>query len=373
MHSVVVGFLHRKSDKRVFNTVKLLSKLGDVDYLYWSDRPDEPMVMDGVNFIPFYHKLWSNPLKMWMDRRAYETGIMKYLSSVEADLFYLHHFATTKPLAAYKTLSKRKALVITDFHEYVPEQYLEGVAIPRSVKTKYANLLYKKMIQQTHGAVFVSRAMLQMASSVNSFVKSIFVPNYALSSKPPKLKTERRKEVVFVGKTSRKMTREIELVKLLIDSGFSFTSLGSESGFGSLEMKVMEALPYDQMMDYISQSAFTIISYDVSDKNGKPWMNMVYSMPNKLFDSLSSGTPVIVASDFVEMSETIQRDNTGVIIDRRDTKGSVEKIVSIFSSSQYDKLIDSIRTNQDHYFWNSEKQEYFLSYVENIVSTKETR
>ena len=64
MKSVVVGFLHRKNDKRVLNTVKLLTRLGEVDYLYWSEGEDIPTVMDGVNFIPFFHRLQQNPIKI---------------------------------------------------------------------------------------------------------------------------------------------------------------------------------------------------------------------------------------------------------------------------------------------------------------------
>jgi len=369
MKSVVVGFLHRKNDKRVLNTVKLLTRLGEVDYLYWSEGADIPIVMDGVNFIPFFHRLQQNPIRMWNDRKIYERNIMKFLVNSDADLYYLHHFATTRPLAAYRVLSKKNALIVTDFHEYVPEQYLEGVSIPRSLKTRYANHLYNTMLRKTDGAVFVSRKMLEMASSVNSSLRSIFVPNYALGLRIPVSRASRRKEIVFVGKTTRKINREIEILRLIMECGFTFTSLGSESNFGDLKANVMEALPYDQMMDYISESAFTIISYDVFDNKGNPWLNMVYSMPNKFFDSLGAGTPVIVASDFEEMARIIQKNKIGILIDRNEMKRSVDRIVSLWNSADYDRLLDSIRSTQDEYAWDTDKEESFLSYIRTLTES----
>lgn len=225
------------------------------------------------------------------------------------------------------------------------------------------------MLRKTDGAVFVSRKMLEMASSVNSSLRSIFVPNYALGLRIPVSRASRRKEIVFVGKTTRKINREIEILRLIMECGFTFTSLGSESNFGDLKANVMEALPYDQMMDYISESAFTIISYDVFDNKGNPWLNMVYSMPNKFFDSLGAGTPVIVASDFEEMARIIQKNKIGILIDRNEMKRSVDRIVSLWNSADYDRLLDSIRSTQDEYAWDTDKEESFLSYIRTLTES----
>jgi hypothetical protein len=92
-------------------------------------------------------------------------------------------------------------------------------------------------------------------------------------------------------------------------------------------------------------------------------------MPNKFFDSLGAGTPVIVASDFKEMARIIQKNKIGIMIDRNEIKGSVDRIVSLWNSADYDRLLDSIRSTQDEYAWDTDKEESFLSYIRTLTES----
>ena len=369
MKIAIVGFLHYKEDKRVMRTVKALSKLGEVTYLYWSEKKEDIYCSNGIIYVPFFHRVQKDhPLHEWNSRKKHESEIINFLREHEFDIIYFHHFATTRTLAPYAALSKKKTTIITDFHEYIPEEYLYGIkAIPRSLKSIIGNYLYKRLLKRSDGAVFVSWHMHKMALKIKADLNSLWIPNYGSFIVKPYQKVKRRKEIVFVGKIQRKMIKETKILAKLIERGVTFTVIGSApySNVNYIKnINFLPLMPYEKMIDYISKSAFTIISYDTLDKHGKPWINYIYSMPNKFFDSICAGTPVIVDKNFEEMKSFVEEDNTGLIIDRNNVEETSKLILNTWGdSSKYESLIDNISGKQERYCWDEKKEEQFLSFV----------
>jgi glycosyltransferase involved in cell wall biosynthesis len=92
-----------------------------------------------------------------------------------------------------------------------------------------------------------------------------------------------------------------------------------------LQSKVtfIDALPYDQMMGYTTQTFLGLIfeKIDVSDEHR-------FSLPNKFFDYLLAGIPVL-SSEAPEIKRIIEEYNVGDFIVSFDPKEIAQKIVSI--------------------------------------------
>jgi len=96
----------------------------------------------------------------------------------------------------------------------------------------------------------------------------------------------------------------------------------------------------------------------------------VYSMPNKFFDSIAAGTPVILDKDFLGMRELIENDGIGVVIDRENPKESAEKITAFWESKvEYEKLLLNISRKQDHYVWDEKKEREFIDFIMRVIDS----
>ena len=92
-----------------------------------------------------------------------------------------------------------------------------------------------------------------------------------------------------------------------------------------LDSKVIfiDALPYEQMMEYTRQSFLGLIfeKVEVSDEHR-------FSLPNKFFDYLHAGIPVL-SSQAPEIKRIIEEYEVGDFIETFDPKEIAQKIISI--------------------------------------------
>jgi len=103
------------------------------------------------------------------------------------------------------------------------------------------------------------------------------------------------------------LTQKVTL--LIIGSGDAWDTLKSrvlELNLGE-RVRFIDKLPWNEMMRYTKAAD----AGPSLDKNNNP--NYTFSLPNKLFDYLSAGIPVI-AGDLPEVSRIISENNCGIII-----------------------------------------------------------
>lgn len=369
MSILVIAFLHPKKDKRVMRTVEALSSIDDVDYIYWSENESGHYAEENVTFHPVLHHInKQSNIRELISRRTHEAKMVQVACSLRPELVYIHHFATVIPLEIYKRFGKMKVPIITDFHEYVPEEFLFGVnAIPKIIKTSYAKSFYRKMLSRSTGAVFVSKWMIDDAKAIYPPLKTLWIPNYGDSSVETLAKERRNKEIVFVGSVRRDLEKERELLICLRKKGYEFTTIGS-SPLEGISGQCIPFLEYGKMIKRISQASFSIISFSSTDAGGKPLLNYVHSMPNKFFDSVVSGTPIIVDKRLEDIAQIVERDNLGIVIDRNNPEESAEKIDHIWKE-RYDNLLQAINKNKGSFLWEENKRREFLGFVQEILKS----
>jgi glycosyltransferase involved in cell wall biosynthesis len=97
----------------------------------------------------------------------------------------------------------------------------------------------------------------------------------------------------------------------------------------SLSDKVIfiDSIPYDEMMNYTYHADLGL----TLDKDTNP--NYRFSLPNKVFDYIHTGTPVL-SSDLVEIRRVIEKHNVGVILKEYSSKSIAQHINDIFEQPE---------------------------------------
>jgi glycosyltransferase involved in cell wall biosynthesis len=129
-------------------------------------------------------------------------------------------------------------------------------------------------------------------------------------------------------------------------SNVSLLVVGSGDLLNTLKDKVMttgisnrvhfiDSIPWEELMRY-TKSADAGVSLDKNDN-----INYRYSLPNKLFDYISAGIPVI-AGDLPEVTKIVTGYNCGLVIPEI-SPGKIKEAINRLSEEK--KLIDDMRRN----------------------------
>jgi glycosyltransferase involved in cell wall biosynthesis len=129
-------------------------------------------------------------------------------------------------------------------------------------------------------------------------------------------------------------------------SNVSLLVVGSGDLLNTLKEKVMttgisnrvhfiDSVPWEELMRY-TKSADAGVSLDKNDN-----INYRYSLPNKLFDYISAGIPVI-AGDLPEVTKIVTGYNCGLVIPEI-SPGKIKEAINRLSEEK--KLIDDMRRN----------------------------
>ncbi|APT76117.1 hypothetical protein LN42_06775 [Marinitoga sp. 1137] len=359
---IVVGYMHKFKDKRVWKTVEILSKEFFVHYVFWEDKPFKYEEIKNVKLYPLkYNYDKNNQIKDIFNRIEYEKNICKTVKRIftknNIKYLYIHHFGYFKPFCLYKIAKAKNIKVITDFHEYVAEEYMFSLRNKLPIIPLIGKFIDKKIIEYSDKGIFVSNGIAEHAKNIKSNLKIQIIPNYATNS--VNTFSQKQKKIVFVGGNAKRMKKELEILKELNNQGFEIESIGV-----NLNEKFINYIPflqYEDMLKKLSESAFSIVSYSPYDQKGNLLKNYVYSMPNKFFDSIAANTPVIIREEFLEMKNFVDKFGVGIVINPDNLRESTEKIISAYE--KYDQLIENIKKHKSGFVWNMEKEKTFIDFV----------
>ena len=358
---LIIGYYHSKKDKRVFRTVKALSKKCQVSYQYLSNEDNKISFENNTKYIPVFFN--TNPseniFKKAIKRIKFDKKILKIIKNEDFDILYMHHFLPIFPLKPFKIARKREKKIVFDIHEYHPENFLNSLKGKiKTFKIKIMWKIFKKQIEFSDKLVFVSEETKNdVLKKTNLKKESLVVPNYALLSVNH---TKKVKEIVFVGKISRPLIKEKEILERLLKKGFTFRIIGMDSMlFKDIPHIYTNFLPYEQMMKELSKASFSLISYQTI--NDKKYKNDTLALPHKFFDSIAAETPVIVKDTFVSMRKIVEKYGIGVVINPNNVEESVEKILKAYEN--YDQLIENIKKHKNKFVWDEEKEKKFVDFV----------
>jgi glycosyltransferase involved in cell wall biosynthesis len=317
------------TDQRVQKECNSLHKLG-YEILLIGRKSNRKFSLNHLPYktIRFYNFFQHGPLMYLM----FNTQLFFFLLFQRANILWSNDLDTLLPNYWISKLKNTK--LVYDSHEYFTESVYKKSS--RRVWEKLENYLFPKMknvitVNDSIKKIYEERFRVPITVIRNipyRFVKKKSNLNVAL----PKNK----KILLIQGmglNENRGMEEAVEMMRFLPDdfilyfigSGTILNKLNQMVSDLQLEPKVtfIDPLPYEQMMEYTTQSFLGLIfeKIDVSDEHR-------FSLPNKLFDYLHAGIPVL-SSKAPEIKRVIEKYDVGDFINTFDSKEIAEKIISI--------------------------------------------
>jgi len=377
---LIIGYEHRYQDKRVFlKSVLSFSRCFEsIFYVVKEERPSGLDVPSNVIDIV----VPNLPLRTVKRTLFYDARLRKRILHLEGelDLILIHNLPGLLSLGNFvKALKKKfRCPVIVDLHEFTPE-----VMLPSLTGKKWGQFLNEKcffhpFLEMVDGAIVVSPFVKRYLESVRAFAGKpiLVVPNFShFPPINPGIAKKDSGKIGIVGKIHEGFGSSVLNAfceAALKNPKYSIHFVGSSKQNGKragLKQEFVEhprvffhgMLPYDEMMRFVSEMFFTFSLYSTWRKNN------IIALPNKLFDSITAGTPVVTSIQMKEMANWVQKMGVGLVIDTSKPDWAQE-IIPFFESPQNGILLrKNIQKNQKHFHWDSmidSYQKFFLSFLE---------
>jgi len=283
--------------------------------------------------------------KLWFRKgpqfyAEYNIRLFFYLLFSKVDLIFANDLDTLP--AAFLAAKIRKKRLIYDTHEYFTETP-ELVNRPRTQKIweKIENFIFPKLTD----IITVNQSIANLYEA--KYHKKIYVcRNIPLDFTPTRLKTREElglpldKHILILQGTGINVQRGAEeavlamqylenCILLIIGSGDVIPELQKMIDQYQLQEKIIikPKMPFQELRQYTMNSDLGL----AVDKDTN--LNYHYSLPNKLFDYIHAGIPIL-SSGLPEIKQIIDQYDIGYYIQNHNPEHMAEVIQSIFSDPQ---------------------------------------
>ncbi len=285
-----------------------------------------------------------------------------YLLRAKADLF-LANDLDTLPAVWFASLIRNKPYVF-DSHEYfteVPElvnrkhiqkiwKSIERFIIP---KTKYMLTVNHEIAQLFREEYDVSVGVLMNVPSLNSANENFFVGEIPVSF-------NNRTLILYQGAVNAGRGLEEILETMTILPDHVLLVLGGGDNLKKLQLRVKELNLQDQVCFKGRLAMNELAWYTQQAKIGLSveqdlGLNYRLALPNKLFDYMHAGLPVL-ASDLPVMARIVKEVNFGLLTNLFDPKSLASKILEMTSDQQrYQEWKVAALKGSKKYTWESQE------------------
>lgn len=313
----ILTSVHIPFDGRVFHREACsLAKAGyDVTLIAKHDKEE---TVSGVRVVPLpkpRSRLHRMTAVLW---RLYRLAVRE-----DADVY---HFHDPELMIVGLLLKFRGKKVIWDVHEHYPNAILDKFYLARPLRCVISKSfdLFERAVARFYDYViyttpFVGERYQRMG------VRSGRVENYPILELSTAFERNPQDKIIYLGAMSktRGLLEVIEAFSLVAKERPSWElclvgssrpksfeqemkDLAARRGVGS-NVKFIEWVPYEEKERLSSQAAMGVITF-------LPYSNNTSCLPNKLFDYMLVGLPVI-ASDFPLYREVVEPAQCGLIVD----------------------------------------------------------
>lgn len=300
---------------------------------------------------------------------AFNIRLFLYLLWVKADIFLANDLDTLPAVFLAGNIRRKK--IIYDSHEYFTE-VPELVHRPR----------IKKIWEMTEAFIF---PRLQWVYTVNSSIAKIYVQKYHVPvqvirnvpSTPGPEKGNGNLPAGFTGRpiilyqgavnVGRGLEEMIHALCLMPDFHFLV------AGDGDIKVQLEELVkrlelgdrvffagkvPFDQLAWYTRQATLGMsLEQDIG-------LNYHYALPNKIFDYMQAGVPVI-ASNLPEIRQVVEKVGFGVIVERFDPGYLSDTIKSMLYNPDLLRMWkENALSAAPDYTWEQEERELLAFFPE---------
>ncbi len=367
----MVAFSDLRFDYRIFREAHSLHRAGHAITIFSTAFDGQPLIgweqMD-VQLLRIDRSQSLRKLYPMFWHWAY-----KRLISVKADVFHAHDLDALWPCArAAKRLNKP---LIYDSHEFWTQQ---SSLVNRPIIQSVWNQLERYLIPQVHRIITVSQTIAESLSDKYQVNIPITVLRNLPMYRPYKnsfllhnkldLSTD-IPIVLYQGGflTDNGLVEQIRAAKnfgdavfVLIGGGPCEQELKSIVDNEGLRNKVyfIDRVPFSELHSYTCSANLGLC---LIKGTGKSFYN---SLPNKLFEYMMGGLPII-ASNFPEMKNVIQKTGVGMTINPTDINAISFEVQNILKNkNELDRLHDSTIVASKIYNWEKESKVLIRLYSE---------
>lgn len=270
------------------------------------------------------------------------------------------------PIGVIIKILGKNVKVVYDCHEYETE--LDSL---KGIEKKAKKVLERCLIPFADQVITVSDSIASEYARLYDVVKPHLVLNCPVYLEQPKKNLFRESmgirsdQRIFLYQGGLSKGRGIEL---LLEA---FSGLKSDKnvlvcmGYGPLEYQIKEkalvnntiyfhpAVKPDVLLNYTSSADFGILFYEDTCLNHR------YCSPNKIFEYLMAGLPVL-ASNLFEMKRLITEENVGIVAEENTIKG-FRSAIQASLQQDYSIIQNNVFRTRKKYCW--EEQEKVLKEV----------
>lgn len=356
-----VSSAHRSHDIRIFvKECRSLAAAGHEVYFVVHGESEE---VDGVRIVGLGDPPASRRERMTAGAR----GAFEEAAALRADVYHLHD---PELLPYVGRLKKLGAKVVFDSHEDVAGQIMEKDWIPVPLRRLVSRVYRLYEGRATRAVDAVVAATPHIADQFQGRARSVVaVNNYpmlddiAFQERPFR---ERPRAVCYTGGVNDIRGGRIMLEAMkdvdgtLVIAGPCETSLSAAPASSSVEY--LGVLPHERVNDVYAGSRAGVILY-------QPAENHCESQPNKLFEYMAAGLPVI-ASDFPLWREVVEGSGCGICVAPSDAEAAGEAAAFLINDPERAQRMGACgrRAVEERYNWAIEKEQLFSLYKELINS-----
>jgi glycosyltransferase involved in cell wall biosynthesis len=361
--------VHSRCDIRIFIKIcSSLSKNGyDVAMVVADGKGDESK--NGVEIINIGAKSGWRLSRMTKTVRR----IFKKAKDLDAEVYHMHDPELIPIGLKLKRLGKK---VIFDSHEDVPKQFLGkaylGPVSLRGVLAGALSLFERYACRHFDGIITATPFIRDKFLAINP--RTLDVNNFPLIGELDAAVhwVDKRDEVCYVGGISairgiREIVRAFELLQtdacLNLAGSFSEASVEAEVKAYSGWMRVNEHGLLDRagVRNVLGRSVAGLVTFH-------PLPNHIDAQPNKMFEYMSSGVPVI-ASNFPLWREIIEGNDCGLCVDPLDPKAIAGAIDQLVKNPDFARRMgeNGRQAVLNKYNWSIEERK-LLDFYANIIA-----
>lgn len=331
MRILHIGYNHRYNDIRIFQKECCsLTKIVNYEVTYLTSNKNCAEVYKGK-------EKDVNIIVLEVDDGRREQRLVNYLKKVKGiidelkpDIIHIHEFQLL-PLMSYL---KKEARVIYDSHEDIPRQLFGDTR--NSIKGKILEFFVEKYENyQVKKADFVITATPHIEERFNRIVKNVLtVANYPIMESWNTVNSKKNEKIIcYAGGISeqngiKNVVDAIEKVDgTLMLAGNVPATLKSDllEREGWKKVKELGYITSQEVKELYKKSSCGMVTY-------LPVPNSIEALPNKLFEYMAAGVPVI-ASDFPLWKEIVEGAQCGICVNPESVEEITEAINFILNNS----------------------------------------
>lgn len=311
--------------------------------------------------------------KLWFSRGALfyaslNLRLFFYLLGKKTDVILANDLDTLLP--AFLIGKMRKKKIVYDSHEYFTEaEGLTGRSFQKGVWLTIEKFIFPKLshvytVNESIASIYKDKYKVDVRVLRNI---PLLQPLDVVRTRSELGLPENRKIVLLQGAFIDPDRGGVELVEamqylddvllLIIGDGRDIANLKNIIISKALQAKVLilSRMPFQELRQYTTNA-------DLGVSLDKPvHLNYTYSLPNKLFDYIHAGTPVLV-SDLPELRRVVSQYNVGKILAEIDPQSIAKAIAEIFSNPDYPKWKQNCLYARNELNWQKECEVIYSIY-----------